>query len=247
MAAGVEVTLPDSDGRYASDHAAKVEKALQSWVRLVVDGVVCYVNVTLASEKIDLSLKNEAQIRSALKIIYGEDRLEAADAFADSIMDWLDSDDLVRLNGAEASYYADQDPAYHPGNGPFQSMSQLFLLKGFDARRFWGNLGSIHGETDDDSFEKRDSFVLFLNGQLRMLSSESEENENKVSDGEIQGSTALLGSQSLLDRFTVYPGNDKRVTFCFPNGDRLHQEIVFLSNASGAWVVVEQLSGTIGF
>ena len=246
-AAGIEVTPTDRDGRYASDHAVKIKKALQSWLRLVVDGVVCYVNVTLASERIHLSLKNEAQIRSALKEIYGEDRLEASEAFADSIMDWLDADDLVRLNGAETSYYTDQYPAYHPGNGPFQSMSQLFLIKGFEARSFWGNFTSVEAAEGEASFKKRDPFVHFLNWQLGMLSPEPQKNENKASDGEIQDSTDRLGGQSLLDRFTVYPGNYKRVTFCFPNRDRLHQEIVFLANMRGEWMVVEQLGGTIGF
>ncbi|MCF6207578.1 MAG: type II secretion system protein GspK [Sulfurovum sp.] len=50
----------------------------------------------------------------------------------DSLADWLDTDNVVRLNGAERAYYRlQQGAAYQPANMPFlQSLDELRLIKG---------------------------------------------------------------------------------------------------------------------
>ena len=50
----------------------------------------------------------------------------------DSILDWIDTDDLTRLNGAEREYYENQETDYLPANGKFQSWEELRLIRGFD-------------------------------------------------------------------------------------------------------------------
>jgi general secretion pathway protein K len=48
----------------------------------------------------------------------------------DSLMDWRDSDDLHRLQGAESEFYLNLDEPYIPRNGPLQDPAELFLIRG---------------------------------------------------------------------------------------------------------------------
>lgn len=48
---------------------------------------------------------------------------------ADSILDWIDSDDEPRLLGAEREYYSALAPSYEPRNGPLGSIEELLLVR----------------------------------------------------------------------------------------------------------------------
>ena len=59
---------------------------------------------------------------------------------ADSLVDWLDSDNLPYSSaGAEDDYYLRQNPAYRAANRKFQSISELRLVKGVTAE-VWNKL-----------------------------------------------------------------------------------------------------------
>jgi len=53
----------------------------------------------------------------------------------DSLQDWRDNDNLVRLNGAELDYYEGLDPPYIPRNGNFEDPGEFFLLRGTEILR----------------------------------------------------------------------------------------------------------------
>lgn len=53
----------------------------------------------------------------------------------DSLQDWRDNDNLVRLNGAEQDYYKKLEPPYLPRNGDFEDPAEFFLLRGTEALR----------------------------------------------------------------------------------------------------------------
>lgn len=53
-----------------------------------------------------------------------------AEIITDSILDWLDEDDLHHINGAEKDYYATLPEPYEPKNGSFESIEELTLIKG---------------------------------------------------------------------------------------------------------------------
>ena len=53
--------------------------------------------------------------------------------FMDSFLDWIDRDDLARVNGAEAPYYRSQDLPYTPQNYDLQYLEELALIRGVDA------------------------------------------------------------------------------------------------------------------
>src|SRR5262249_21214623 len=52
------------------------------------------------------------------------------DSIADAILDWLDSDDTPRENGAEVDYYSSLSPPYAPKNGPIETLEELLKVRG---------------------------------------------------------------------------------------------------------------------
>ncbi len=54
----------------------------------------------------------------------------------DAILDWVDSDERQRKDGAEAQYYGELDRPYVTKNGPFDSLSELRLVKGITEQVF---------------------------------------------------------------------------------------------------------------
>lgn len=53
-----------------------------------------------------------------------------AETITDSILDWLDEDDLHHISGAEKDFYVALSDPYEPKNGPFESLEELALVKG---------------------------------------------------------------------------------------------------------------------
>lgn len=58
-----------------------------------------------------------------------QDRINVA---IDSLLDWIDQDDLKRLNGAEKEYYSSEGYDYEPRNYPIQFKEELKMIRGFD-------------------------------------------------------------------------------------------------------------------
>jgi general secretion pathway protein K len=53
-------------------------------------------------------------------------------SLADSLVDWLDSDNVPQSNdGAEAAYYLSLQPPYLPANRPLSDLDELHLVRGF--------------------------------------------------------------------------------------------------------------------
>ncbi len=54
-----------------------------------------------------------------------------AETLSDSLLDWMDEDDDIRLNGAEADFYEREEPPLTPANAPLNSWEALRYIKGF--------------------------------------------------------------------------------------------------------------------
>jgi len=111
------------------------------------------VSFTLEDEngKLDLNNSSEDQIRDVVRAIWGDEELEAADTMVDGILDWKDSDKLVRLNGAEDDVYQDRSPRYYPANGPFRLLEELLLVNGVGHEAFYGPVSWLaQGEEDGE-------------------------------------------------------------------------------------------------
>ncbi|WP_315722113.1 MULTISPECIES: type II secretion system protein GspK [unclassified Bradyrhizobium] len=76
--------------------------------------------------RVDLNQTDEAMLNSLL-LSAGLDARAAAD-LADKIVDWRTATSLKHLNGAKDRDYASRNAAYHPRNGPFQSVDELLLV-----------------------------------------------------------------------------------------------------------------------
>ncbi|HEX4412541.1 MAG TPA: hypothetical protein VH107_02865, partial [Lacipirellulaceae bacterium] len=57
---------------------------------------------------------------------------------ADAILDWIDSDDDAREQGAERDYYAALPHPYAPRNGPIASIDELLLVRGVTPALLYG-------------------------------------------------------------------------------------------------------------
>jgi len=58
---------------------------------------------------------------------------------ADSILDWIDSDEKARANGAEAKYYADKKLPYSPRNAVPVFLEELLLARGVTRSQLYGS------------------------------------------------------------------------------------------------------------
>ena len=63
---------------------------------------------------------------------------EDADTVVDSILDWMDQDELHRLHGAESEYYMSLPNPYKAKNGPFDTLDELLLVKGVTPAMLYG-------------------------------------------------------------------------------------------------------------
>jgi len=97
-----------------------------------------------------------------LLIATGVEAGETADIIVDSIVDWLDADDLHRLNGAEDEYYEanyeeqGQIAPYHPKNGRFDTLEELLLVRGMTPEIFYGSGNLPPGRIPPDQEESDD-------------------------------------------------------------------------------------------
>lgn len=78
---------------------------------------------------------------------------EVQDTIADSILDWIDKDELNRINGAETKYYQTLDPPYRSKNGPFDSLDELIRVR-------WVTEEILYGSPPpDDNFGDRPRYL----------------------------------------------------------------------------------------
>ncbi|MBN2808030.1 MAG: general secretion pathway protein GspK [Deltaproteobacteria bacterium] len=66
---------------------------------------------------------------------------EVRDGIIDSILDWVDSDSLHRLNGAESDYYEKQGLEYGCKNREIDVVNELLLIKGVTFTLYAGGNG----------------------------------------------------------------------------------------------------------
>ena len=58
--------------------------------------------------------------------------LEECQMLVDGLMDWVDQNDEVGLNGAESKWYLDQGRLNQPFNRPFYTLDEMRLVRGMD-------------------------------------------------------------------------------------------------------------------
>lgn len=88
----------------------------------------------------------------------------AAAEVTDSILDWVDVDDMPRPLGAESDYYLMNSPPYRTKNGPLTVPEELLLIKGITPEIFYGRKGLSRDGYPVEYFGLKKYFTTFTSG-----------------------------------------------------------------------------------
>jgi general secretion pathway protein K len=94
------------------------------------------VKITDEESQLPINRATSEQLTRLMEVI-GIEPFDA-DVIADSILDWIDADDLHRLNGAESDYYMSLSPPYRAKNAPLDRVEELLLIRGVTPEIFYG-------------------------------------------------------------------------------------------------------------
>ena len=89
------------------------------------------VSIKIEDESAKISLRQVDQLK--LNILFEELQIPLSDAeiLTDSLLDWIDEDDLTRLNGAEKEFYKSAEAPYEPANDHIRSWEEFRLIRDF--------------------------------------------------------------------------------------------------------------------
>src|SRR5439155_16157819 len=108
----------------------------ESWAMglptLPVEGGTIKVSIEDAQGRFNLnSVANTASLQVFSRLL---EVLRLDPQLANAVLDWIDTDDLVRPGGAEDVDYLNLNPPYRAANQPMASVDELRLIRGFDAK-----------------------------------------------------------------------------------------------------------------
>ncbi len=91
----------------------------------------CDVYISSENGKINVNALNDTNREFLVNLLEKRDvDISDADTIADSILDWLDTDDLTHVNGAEDGYYGSLPDPYKAKDASFYSIEEMTLVKG---------------------------------------------------------------------------------------------------------------------
>jgi general secretion pathway protein K len=92
------------------------------------NGWTARIEIRDAVDKIPLNSIPENALKKILENTFDFD-FGTANELSGMLLDWIDSDNNRRLNGAETEDYLDENPPYKAANAPLQSLEELRLIK----------------------------------------------------------------------------------------------------------------------
>jgi general secretion pathway protein K len=95
------------------------------------------VKIIDESGKLDINAAPELFLRNLLGTLGLEGTTR--DTIVDSILDWRETGDLRRLNGAKSDYYLSLPNPYRAKNGHFDTLEELLLVKGVTREILYGD------------------------------------------------------------------------------------------------------------
>ena len=108
----------------------------------VGDGGTVSVKIIDLERKANINTANDAAIQQALTLM-GVDANDIS-VVSDSILDWIDPDDLPKVAGAESDYYQGLAVPYYAKNAPIDDLAELLLVKGVTQEMYWGSNSTNH-------------------------------------------------------------------------------------------------------
>lgn len=128
-------------------------------------------NVTITDEerKLPINRLDQLQLGRVMEVL-GVDQLDG-DVIVDSILDWIDKNDLHQLNGAENDYYQSLVPAYRCKDGPLDRIEELLLIRGVTKEIFDGTATTNETGT---ATGLRDVLTTYSAGQVNINTANSQ-------------------------------------------------------------------------
>jgi general secretion pathway protein K len=125
----------------------------------------CELRIMSEAGKININTIAETTLRKLIGNL-GLDG-EKRDVVVDSILDWRDPDDFIRINGAENDYYQSLKEPYRCKNANLDSIEELLLVKGVTPELFYGRKGAKRGEEEAKVFDVglKDIFSVYAPGE----------------------------------------------------------------------------------
>ncbi len=185
---------PDKNERWLADGTVYPVEYADAEIRIKIVSEQGKINLNKAKKKL---LEN--------MIKYFDDQDDRAVKIADAILDWRDTNDLVRLHGAEKAQYQDEDLKYGPRNRPFQSIEELQLVLGVD-QELYKNLEPLitiyskNGNVDKSSAS--DTVLAILEGQTQEQQEENKQKETQIKDEQNELSTLFEPKKNKLNTTT---------------------------------------------
>ncbi len=151
---------------------------------LPYDRGTCEIRITGEAGKVNINTVTDATLRK----IIGQFGLEgeARDVATDSILDWIDPDDFIRINGAENDYYRSLKEPYDCKNAKMDSIEELLLVRGITPDLFYGKKamkkdeggeagseGQTGGVGSEGQTGLRDIFSVYSSGEMIDINSAS--------------------------------------------------------------------------
>ncbi len=97
--------------------------------------------------KINLNRADENTLRLVFTNIGIEEPRRST--LVDSILDWMDPDNLHRVSGAEDDYYGSLSPAYSAKNGMFDTVEELLWVRGVTPELYYGSRVEVDAQPGD--------------------------------------------------------------------------------------------------
>ncbi len=121
--AGVMLFYQDKIKQWRGDSSIYSFNFQDAEIRLRIFSESGKVNINTADEQLLLTIFKQTSASESQQ-----------QAIVNSILDWKDKDDLVRINGAEASQYREAGLSYQPPNKDFQTLEELQLILGMEEK-----------------------------------------------------------------------------------------------------------------
>ncbi len=116
--------------------------------------------ITDEGSRINLNTATDAQLRRFFEAAIPEDPDNPVDidVLADSLLDWREAGAMPRENGAKDDYYMNLRPAYRCKKGPFVTVEELLLVRGFTGWVVFGEDYNRNGLLDPNEDDGNESF-----------------------------------------------------------------------------------------
>ncbi len=102
------------------------------------------IKITDLERKANINTADEAELQQALTLV-GVDASEIS-SISSCILDWIDPDNTIHVNGAESDYYQSLNPPYFAKNKPLDDLSELLLVRGITPDMYWGSSSTNHSQ-----------------------------------------------------------------------------------------------------